>query len=92
MKSVHNREYRAALNVLIEARKKARLTQRQVSALLAKPQSFVSKYEHGERRLDVGEFLKIILLVGADPHAAVDEIISASPGIELRVRKRPKKA
>lgn len=46
-------------NVLLEARRKKGLTQVDVAALLDKPQSFVSKYESGERRLDVVEFLEV---------------------------------
>ena len=45
--------------MLIEARKAAGLTQVQVARKLGRPQSFVSKYETGERRLDVVEFLEI---------------------------------
>lgn len=44
---------------LQEARRTKNLTQREVSARLGKPQSYVSKYESGERRLDVIEFLEI---------------------------------
>ena len=36
--------------------KKAGLTQAELSSLLNRPQSFVSKYERGQRRLDVVEF------------------------------------
>lgn len=51
-KSVHTKEYHILLEKLIEARKKSGLTQSQVAALLKKPQSYVSKCESGERRLD----------------------------------------
>jgi hypothetical protein len=34
---------------------------------LERPQSFVAKYESGERRLDVGEFMGIARAIGADP-------------------------
>jgi len=33
------------------------------------PRTFVAKYEGGERRLDVVEFLEIASLIKADPHA-----------------------
>ena len=56
---------------LIAARKTAKLTQVQVAARLRKPQSFVSKYEHAERRLDVVEFLMVCQALNADP----DEIV-----------------
>lgn len=44
---------------LIEARQQNDLTQQEVASRLGKPQSYVSKYESGERRLDVVEFLEV---------------------------------
>lgn len=45
--------------MLISAREQAGLTQVEVAKKLAKPQSFVSKYERGERRLDFTEFIEL---------------------------------
>jgi len=45
--------------VLTETRKKRALTQIDVAKRLKKPQSFVSKYETGERRLNVGDFVLV---------------------------------
>ena len=59
MKSNFTREYEAFLEGLISARKRQGLTQQAVADFLGKPQSFVSKYESGERRLDVVEFIEI---------------------------------
>jgi len=42
--------------LMLDARRKAKLTQRQLAQRLGKPQSYVSKYESGERRLDVLAF------------------------------------
>lgn len=47
--------YRLFLRRLREARLAAGLTQEQVAAKLRRPQSFVSKCESGERRVDVVE-------------------------------------
>jgi transcriptional regulator with XRE-family HTH domain len=44
---------------LIDARHAAGLTQAEVAARMHKHQSFVSKYEMGERKLDVIEFLDV---------------------------------
>ena len=47
-------------SLLKELRKdRAGLTQAGLSQLLGKPQSYVSKYENGERRLDYVEVLKV---------------------------------
>ena len=66
-KSVFSAEYAALLRALIEARKAAGLRQADVARDLVRAQSFVSKYEHGQRRLDVIEFLKVARVVGLDP-------------------------
>jgi transcriptional regulator with XRE-family HTH domain len=52
---------------LIAARKEAGITQAQLAKALRRPQSFISKYERGERRLDVIEFLEVTEVIGADP-------------------------
>lgn len=67
MKPVFTVEYQNFLQQLIRTRKLAGLTQHEVATRLGKPQSFVSKYENGERRLDVAEFLKIADAIGFDP-------------------------
>jgi transcriptional regulator with XRE-family HTH domain len=53
--------------LLAEARKGAGLTQSELSSRLQRPQSFVSKYERGERRLDVVEFGDVANAIGVDP-------------------------
>lgn len=53
--------------LLLAARKNAGLTQAELSSRLNRPQSFVSKYERGERRLDVVEFREVACALGVDP-------------------------
>ncbi len=55
------------------ARKVAGMRQIELAQKLNKPQSFVSKFECGERRLDVIEFLTITDALGADPLAILAE-------------------
>lgn len=74
MRSLHSAEYRAFVELLIAARKRAGLTQQQLAYRLGKPQSFVAKYERGERRLDVVELVAITRAAGADPHAIIDAL------------------
>jgi transcriptional regulator with XRE-family HTH domain len=68
-KSLHSSEQAAFCALMIETRKAAHLTQQQLAKRLGKHQSFVAKYEGGERRIDVVEFLKIVRAIGADPAA-----------------------
>ena len=66
-KSIHGPEHLALRELLVEARKAAGLTQQQVAEKLGRPQSFVAKYEGGERRLDVLEFIAVARAIGRDP-------------------------
>ena len=66
-KSVHSSDQTAFCALMVEARKKAGLTQAALARKLRKPQSFVAKYEGGERRLDVVEFVAVSRAIGADP-------------------------
>ena len=54
-KSLYSKEYRNVISKLREARDEANLTQTEVAEKLKKPQSYVSKIERGERRVDVAE-------------------------------------
>lgn len=67
-KSLHTPEYELFRSLLVVAREKAGLTQNDVSSQLGRPQSFVAKYEGGERRLDVVEFVQVCAAIGVDPH------------------------
>ena len=66
-KSLHLPAHAALCDLLIAARHKADLTQAVVAKRLKKPQSFVAKYEGGERRIDLLEFLEIAKTLEADP-------------------------
>ena len=55
MRSLHSTRYRRFLKRLVQARRDASLTQTEVAKALRRPQSFVSKCESGERRVDVIE-------------------------------------
>lgn len=68
MKSIYSEAYQALLQLLVAARKDAGITQQELSDRLGRPQSFVSKFERGERRLDVVEFLLVSRSIGADPY------------------------
>jgi transcriptional regulator with XRE-family HTH domain len=58
-KTTFSPEYELFSGLLRECRQKKGLTQSQLSLRLERPQSFVSKYEMGERRLDVVELLNV---------------------------------
>ena len=62
--SAYRQRYRAFLKKMKEARLQAGLTQVAVAKEIGKPQSFVSKIESGERRVDVVELKELAVLYG----------------------------
>ena len=50
------------------------MTQQQLADKLGRPQSFVSKIENGDRRIDVIEFLEICRLLSADAGVLLKQV------------------
>lgn len=63
--------------LLRRLRKDAGLTQADVAAQLQKPQSFVAKYEKGERKLSAVELVYVARAIGAKPEAVVAQLSAA---------------
>lgn len=74
-KSIHSAAIRSLLELLINGREAAGLTQQELAKRVGKKhQSFVSKYESGERRLDVVEFVTICRALGLRPERILRKI------------------
>ncbi len=65
-RSIFTDRHEALRIALVRARKRAGVTQTELAALLQRGQSFVSKYERGERRLDVIEFFEVCAAMEVD--------------------------
>ena len=74
-RSINSATYLRFRELMVEARQEAGLTQAELSARLDKPQQFVSRYELGERRLDVGEFIEIAKTLGIDAPDLIRKLV-----------------
>lgn len=72
----HRPEYRALIGALKEARLEAGLTQIDVAEALKATQTFVSKVERGERRIDVIEFADFCHVIGVDPAVLLRKVLT----------------
>ena len=79
-RSRHSLRYTRLKELLVRARTDVGLSQVEVAARLGRPQSFVSKYESGERGLDVVELLEVCEALGCSPSALVASLLEAGPG------------
>ena len=78
-KSVFSDRYRVLLRYVVKGRRDAGLTQVELAAKLGRPQSFVSKCEKGERRIDFVELTEWAYALGIDPEAFFKEVLSEKP-------------
>lgn len=75
--SLHSHQYQVFRSLLVAARGASGLTQVQIAEKLGKPQSFISKYERGERRLDFSEFMELADVLQIDANAFIEAYRSA---------------
>ena len=75
---VEAEHYKVVGACLAAARRRAKVTQQELAARLGKPQSFVSEYERGQRRVDVVELLVISRALGLDSFDLFGEIARAT--------------
>lgn len=78
-RSVFTDRYERFRQLLVDARKAGDFTQAQLAGKLRQPQSYVSKYERGERRLDLIEFLEVAQVLGIDPADFIKQLHSGRP-------------
>jgi transcriptional regulator with XRE-family HTH domain len=74
MKSDLSKKYELFQRLLIQAREEAGLSQQDVAGRLGRHQTYVSKCERGERRMDLVEFLEIAKAISFDPHKFIKKL------------------
>ena len=74
-KSIRSPRQQRLIDLLVEARREAGLTQVVLAERVGRPQSFVAKYEGGERRLDVVEFVELVEAMGSDPQGVFARLL-----------------
>jgi transcriptional regulator with XRE-family HTH domain len=63
-KTIHSREYAAVLRLLRERRRESGMSQVELAKRLGLTQSQVSKFERGEKRLDIVELRAVCSAIG----------------------------
>lgn len=77
LKSSYSAGQKLFCESLRHARVRAGLSQMELAARLSEPQSFVSRFERGERRLDVLEYIQVASAIGIDPATHLRKVMKA---------------
>lgn len=87
-KSLKSPEYARLIATLIAARDAAGISQQKLAEQLDEHQSFIAKYEGGERRIDLIEFIAIARALGADPVKLFRDFVAGKPAPRTKTRKK----
>jgi transcriptional regulator with XRE-family HTH domain len=87
-KSLKSAEYARLIAMLVAVRQNAGVRQQPLAAKLGKPQSFVAKYEGGERRIDLIEFIAIARALDADPVKLFKAFVADEPTAKVAAKTR----
>lgn len=91
--STHNSDYQLLLSVLRAVRKRVGVSQVDLAERLGNTQTFVSKCERGERRLDVVELVEFAEALGVPPLELIEEFLEKRcTGASPKTRKAPKQS
>ena len=90
MNSTNSVLYQHFIRGLHERRKAREVTQSALAKRLKVAQSFVSKIENGERRLDVAEFVQLAAAIGEDPAKLFQNLLDSAPPTSLASRTKQK--
>ena len=85
--STHNPDYQLLLAVLKAARKRAGVSQIDLAERLGNTQTFVSKCERGERRIDAVELVEFAEALGVPPLGLLGKYLEQREGkIQTSIR------
>ena len=73
-KGFHDKRYRTLISLLVDRRRSLEYSQSALAARLGTHQQFVSRYETGERRLDMIEFHDIARTLQLDTHSLLQKV------------------
>lgn len=73
-KTLQSARHRALVDLLIAKREAAGLTQAELAKRLREYQSFVARFESGQRRIDVVEFIELSQVLNFDASKAIKTV------------------
>ncbi len=89
-KSLKSPEYARLIALLTAVRHAKGIRQQPLAKKLGRPQSFIAKYEGGERRIDLIEFIAIARALEVDPVKLFRDFVAEEPAQKATRKTRAK--
>jgi len=80
-KTIFEGDHQHLVEVLVQARKAAGLTQTDIAQRIGRDQTFISLIERGQRRVDVIEFISLAKAIGNDPVKLLKSVVERIDGV-----------
>lgn len=71
---IYSEEHKRLRKALRRERKSAGLRQVEIAKRTNRSQAYISKFENGDLRLDVIDFVRVCEAIGCDPHKVLKEV------------------
>jgi transcriptional regulator with XRE-family HTH domain len=84
MASTHHEDYQLLVSMLRETRERDGVPQTELAMRLGTTQTFISKVERGERRLDVVELIEVFEALGVKPDAWITDYLVKRKAIHVK--------
>jgi len=75
VESIATKRHQRLIEILIDARKHAGIRQAELARRVGKTQTFVARFEAGQRRIDAIELLALCEIIGIDPVKVIRKVI-----------------
>ena len=82
--TIRSARHELLIKRIVEARKKAGLTQAELAAQFGKHQPFIANIESGQRRVDLVELVAIADSIGLDLHKLINDLRRLPAGVGQR--------
>jgi transcriptional regulator with XRE-family HTH domain len=90
--SIRTQRHHRLVELLVAARKQAGIRQAELARRVGKTQTFVARFEAGQRRIDTIEFLALCEVIGLDPLKVVRKLLKVEGELWRPARGRSKPA
>jgi len=80
-KTIFEGDHQHLVEVLVQARKAAGLTQTDIAQRIGRDQTFISLIERGQRRVDVIEFISLAKAIRNDPVKLLKSVVERIDGV-----------